>query len=70
MEPERAAEVVCRQLAVLPAQTVIGRIGADAEKERLIAPVWVRRKREFANTVDRMLFEKDLWQGKLAAQTP
>ncbi len=60
---EDAVRVVCRQLAVLPPETVIDRLCADAPLADLIAPLWVRDKTAFRNAVDTYLAREDLWQG-------
>lgn len=64
MEMEAAVALTARQLTYLPPETVIGRIGADAPREQLIAPLWVRNKMAVENALDRYLYENDLWQGK------
>ena len=64
MEMEAAVALTAHQLTLLPPQVVIGRIGADAPKEQLIAPLWVRNKMAVENALDRYLYENDLWQGK------
>ena len=64
LEMETAVALTAHQLTLLPPQTVIGRIGADAPKEQLIAPTWVRNKMAVENALDRYLYENDLWQGK------
>ena len=64
MVMEAAVALTAHQLTYLPPQTVIGRIGADAPREQLIAPTWVRNKMAVENTLDRYLYEHDLWQGK------
>lgn len=63
MEMEDAVSLTARQLTHLPPETVIGRIGADAPREQLIAPTWVRNKMAVENALDRYLYEHDLWQG-------
>ena len=64
LEMEAAVALTARQLTYLPPETVIGRIGADAPREQLIAPLWVRNKMAHENALDRYLSENDLWQGK------
>jgi len=54
MEREDYCAVVCRQLEILPEDTVIGRITGDGMAEDLLAPLWSRRKTEVANTVDKL----------------
>ena len=63
MGMEEAVSLTARQLTHLPPETVIGRIGADAPREQLIAPTWVRNKMAVENALDRYLYEHDLWQG-------
>ena len=64
MEMEAAVALTARQLTLLSPGTVIGRIGADAPKEQLIAPLWVRNKMAVENALDRYLYKNNLWQGK------
>ena len=65
LEREEYCEIVCRQLEILPEDTIIGRITGDGMAEDLIAPQWSRRKTEVANTIDKMQAAEDTWQGKL-----
>jgi len=64
LEREQYCEIVCRQLELLPEDTVIGRITGDGMAEDLLAPEWSRRKTEVANTVDKMQAAENSWQGK------
>ncbi len=64
LEREPYCEIVCRQLELLPPDTIIGRITGDGMAEDLLAPLWSRRKTEVANTVDKMQAHEDTWQGK------
>ena len=64
MEMGDAVALTAHQLTYLPPQVVIGRIGADAPRDQLIAPMWVRNKMAYENALDRYLYENDLWQGK------
>ncbi len=63
MARDEAAELICRQLTLLPPDVVIGRIGADAEKEILLAPAWARDKRAFADAVDVRMAQRGWQQG-------
>ena len=60
---EETVPLVCDQLELLPPQTVIARLSADAEKERLLAPLWVRNKRGFENAVDTEMMHRGSMQG-------
>ncbi len=58
-----AVGIVCREIRILPPEVVIARISADAEREVLLAPGWVRNKRAFSNAVDGMLAREGWVQG-------
>lgn len=64
MEMDEYVETVCRALTYLHKDTVIGRITGDGLQSELVAPDWSRRKVAVINNVDKMMFEKDMWQGK------
>ena len=63
MTQEEYIAVLAAQLAVLPAEVVIGRICADAPRDVLAAPAWVRNKMGVRNALDRYLREREMWQG-------
>ena len=62
---EEYAEIICRQLEVIPDDIVIGRITGDGKSEDLLAPEWSRKKFVVINTIDKMMFSQDTWQGRL-----
>lgn len=64
MERKEYCEIVCRQLELLPEDTIIGRITGDGMADVLLAPQWSRKKTEVANTIDKMQAAEDSWQGK------
>jgi len=64
MTMDDAAALVCDQLTLLPPETVIARLSADAEREMLIAPLWTRNKRGFENEVDRRMYAGGRVQGE------
>ncbi|MBE6614539.1 MAG: TIGR01212 family radical SAM protein [Ruminococcaceae bacterium] len=68
LERDPYCEIVCRQLELLPEDTIIGRITGDGRAEDLIAPQWSRRKTDVANTIDKMQAAADTWQGKLRSK--
>ncbi|MCI8332010.1 MAG: TIGR01212 family radical SAM protein [Clostridiales bacterium] len=57
-------KIVCDQLEMLPAETVIGRITGDGLKEDLIAPLWSLKKFVVMNEIDKELVRRGSWQGK------
>ena len=63
---EEYADIVVRQLEIMPAETVIGRLTGDGMAETLIAPEWSRKKLCVMNAVDKLMFLRNTWQGKFA----
>ncbi len=66
MEREEYVSVVCDQLEVLPADTVIGRVTGDGVADELLSPQWSRRKTEVANEIDKEMYRRGAYQGLLA----
>ena len=56
--------VVARQLTLLPPDTVIGRITGDGAAADLLAPLWSLKKVNVINTIDKLMYAENLWQGK------
>ena len=59
------ADIVVRQLELIPPGTAIGRVTGDGLGESLIAPEWSRKKLVVMNTIDRLMYERNTWQGRL-----
>ena len=59
------ADIVVSQLELLPPDTVIGRVTGDGLSDELIAPLWSTRKFNVMNTIDKLMVERDTYQGKL-----
>jgi len=60
---EEHVRILCRQLTLLPPETVIARISGDAPRETLLAPLWVRNKRGVENALDKEMRLQDVFQG-------
>ena len=58
------AKITVHQLTLLPPDTVIGRITGDGAAADLLAPLWSLRKTNVINTIDKLLYAENLWQGK------
>ena len=65
MELSSYAETVVRQLEVLPPETIIERLTGDGERTTLAAPLWSRDKLRVLGTIDRLMAERNTWQGRL-----
>ncbi len=61
---EEYVSIICNQLEVIPSDIVIGRITGDGKSDDLIAPEWSKRKFVVMNAIDKMLFERNSYQGK------
>lgn len=65
MTREAYIDAVVRQLEVLPAETVIERLTGDGDRRTLVAPLWSRDKIRVLGSIDKLMAERDTWQGKL-----
>jgi len=63
MTMEDYIETVCRQLCLLPEETVIERITGDGSKENLIAPKWSLNKIAVLGGIDKFMNDNNLIQG-------
>ncbi len=66
MQEDAYVSVLLRQLEIIPKDTVIGRLTGDGKREELLAPTWSLRKLSVIDHLDRLMYEKDTWQGKYA----
>jgi len=65
MELCEYVDAVVRQLEVLPQETTIERLTGDGERKTLVAPMWSRDKIRVLGSIDKLMAERDTWQGKL-----
>lgn len=66
MSREEYVRVVCRQLELLPPETIIGRITGDGAPDGLLAPEWSRKKLCVLNEIDKELSRLGTCQGAAA----
>lgn len=64
MDRDRYISVVCDQLEYFAPETVIARITGDAPDSLLVAPDWCRKKTAVANDIDKLLVQRNSYQGK------
>lgn len=64
MSMEEYIKTVVSQLEYLPPETVIERITGDGDKSKLVAPLWSTNKIAVLGGIDKLLAEKNTWQGK------
>lgn len=65
MGREEYIETVCDQLELLPPDVVLERVTGDGIASELLAPDWSRRKVTVINDIDKTLFARNSFQGKL-----
>ena len=63
LEKERYVRLVADAIEILPEDTVIARLTGDGMAEDLLAPEWSRKKVSVINDIDKLLFERNTWQG-------
>ena len=61
---ERYVRLVADALELLPPDVVIGRLTGDGKAESLLAPLWSRDKKTVINDIDKLLYERDSYQGR------
>lgn len=64
LEKDEYTDIIVRQLEVIPPEVVIQRITGDGDRENLIAPMWSLKKFEVLNAIDKLMCERDTYQGK------
>ncbi len=61
---ERYVRLVADALELLPPDTVIGRLTGDGKADDLLAPLWSTKKTAVINDIDKLLYDRNSWQGK------
>lgn len=64
LEEDEYVSLVCDFLEVLPAETTIHRLAGNGLQALKIAPLWLNKKFEVLNKIDRELIRRNSWQGK------
>ena len=63
LSKEQYVSLAVKALELLPPDTVVARITGDAPSESLLAPEWSRKKVSVINDIDKLLYEKQTYQG-------
>lgn len=64
LEKDEYVRLVVAALELLPPDTVIARLTGDGMADELLAPEWSRKKVSVINDIDKLLYEKQSYQGK------
>lgn len=65
---EHYVSLVADCLELLPADIVVARLTGDGMGEDLLSPEWSRKKVSVINDVDKLLYERNTWQGIYAEE--
>ena len=65
LEKEEYVRLVADAIELLPPDTVVARLTGDGMADELLAPDWSRRKVSVINDIDKLLYERGSFQGKL-----
>ncbi len=64
LEKQEYVTLVVDAIERLPADTVIARVTGDGMADSLLAPEWSRKKVSVINDIDKLLYERNSYQGK------
>ena len=64
LEKEEYVALVADAIELLPEDIVIARLTGDGMADDLLAPEWSRKKVSVINDIDKLLYERNSWQGK------
>ena len=64
LSQEDYIELITKGITMIPKEMVVHRLTGDAPRELLIGPMWSLKKWEVLNSIDKVLEDNDLWQGK------
>ncbi len=63
LEKQEYVSLVADAIELLPADTVIARVTGDGMADALLAPEWSRKKVSVINDIDKLLYERNSYQG-------
>ena len=63
LEKEEYVTIVADAIELLPEDTVVCRVTGDGMADDLLAPEWSRKKVSVINDIDKLLFERQTYQG-------
>ncbi len=63
LEKDEYVSIVADAIEILPEETVVCRVTGDGMADDLLAPEWSRKKVSVINDIDKLLFERQTYQG-------
>lgn len=64
---EEYIDILCDCIEILPQNIIIHRITGDGDKKLLVAPLWSADKKNVLNSINRIFSQRNITQGKRAA---
>ncbi|MBQ4568765.1 MAG: TIGR01212 family radical SAM protein [Ruminococcus sp.] len=64
LEKEEYIDILCDCIRLLPANVVIHRLTGDADKSKLIAPMWSADKIKLLKDINNAFYDRDICQGE------
>lgn len=68
LEKDEYVKLIVDTLEILPPEMIVHRLTGDAPRDLLIGPMWSLKKWEVLNAFDKLLLERNTWQGKYWAR--
>ena len=65
LERDEYISLVAEALELLPPECVIARLTGDGSTDTLVAPLWSKKKTTVINDIDKLLYERSSYQGRL-----
>ena len=69
LEKDEYVSLVADAIELLPPDTVVARVTGDGMADELLAPEWSRKKVSVINDIDKLLYQRNSWQGKFYQKT-
>jgi radical SAM protein (TIGR01212 family) len=69
LQKQDYVRLVADAIELLPPDTVVARLTGDGMADDLLAPEWSRKKVSVINDIDKLLYERDSYQGKFYTKT-
>lgn len=63
LSKEEYIDIVIKQLEVLREEIVINRITSDPDKDLLVEPIWLTKKCQLLNDIDKEMKKRNTYQG-------
>lgn len=63
LEEEQYVKIICKAIVLLREDIVVHRLTGDSPRNLLIGPKWSLKKWEILNSIDKILEEKNIYQG-------